>query len=68
MMKFHYQDLIDRYNYNDFSKEELELFYLSLEFNAQLRREFNFYLKLKYFITDGREQKVREFLMQNQLI
>jgi len=67
-MKFNYQELIDRYNYNDFSKEEMELFYLSLEFNPQLRREFNFYLKLKYFITDGQEKKAKEFLLQNQII
>lgn len=67
-MKFHYQDLIDRYNYKDFSKEEMELFYLSLEFNPQLRREFDIYLKLKYFITDGQINKAKEFLKQHQLI
>ncbi|MBU1014185.1 MAG: hypothetical protein KKG99_14400 [Bacteroidetes bacterium] len=67
-MKFNYQDLIDRYHYNEFSKEEMELFYLSLEFNPLLRSEFNFYLKLKYFITDGQEKKVKEFLLQNQVI
>jgi hypothetical protein len=67
-MKFHYQDLIDRYNYKDFSEEEMELFYLSLEFNPQLRREFDFYIKLKYFITDGQIQKVKAFLSQQQLI
>lgn len=67
-MKFNYQELIDRYNYNEFSKEEMELFYLSLEFSPQLRREFNFYLKLKYFITDGQEKKAKEFLLQNQVI
>lgn len=67
-MKFNYQDLIDRYHYNEFSEEEMELFYLSLEFNPLLRSEFNFYLKLKYFITDGQEKKVKEFLLQNQLI
>jgi hypothetical protein len=66
-MKFHYQDLIDRYNYKDFSAEEMELFYLSLEFNPQLRREFDFYIKLKYFITDGQIQKVKTFLSQHQL-
>ena len=66
-MKFHYQDLIDRYNYRDFSEEELELFYLSLEFNAQLRREFDIYLKLKYFITDGQIFKIKDFLKQHQL-
>lgn len=67
-MKFNYQELIDRYNYNDFSKEEMELFYLSLEFNPQLRKEFSFYLKLKYFITAGQEKKAKEFLSQNQVI
>lgn len=67
-MKFHYQELIDRYNYKDFNEEEIELFYLSLEFNSQLRREFDFYLKLKYFITDGQVKKARTFLLQNQLI
>lgn len=67
-MKFHYQDLIDRYNYKDFTEEEMELFYLSLEFNSQLRREFDFYLKLKYFITDGQIEKAKEFLKQHQLI
>jgi hypothetical protein len=67
-MKYHYQDIIDRYNCNEFTKEELELFYLSLEFNPKLRREFNFYLKLKYFITDGQVEKARAFMLDNQLI
>lgn len=67
-MKYHYQELIDRYNCNEFTKEELELFYLSLEFNPKLRREFNFYLKLKYFITDGQVEKARAFMLENQLI
>ena len=67
-MKYHYQDLIDRYNCNEFTKDELELFYLSLEFNPRLRREFNFYLKLKYFITEGQVEKARVFMMENQLI
>ncbi len=67
-MKYHYQDLIDRYNCNDFTKEELELFYLSLEFSPKFRREFNSYLKLKYFITDDQVEKARAFMHENQLI
>lgn len=35
-MKFQFEDLIDRYNFNQLSREETELFYLSLEYSKQL--------------------------------
>lgn len=61
-MKLYYEDLIDKYNYNQLTEEEKELFFLSLEFNHQLRIEFNFYLILKYLLLDKKRDKIKQFL------
>lgn len=66
-MKLYYEDLIDKYNFGQFTKEEIELFNLSLEYNPQLREEFNFFLKMKYFLMDGNMKKLDNFLTENKL-
>lgn len=61
-MKLHFNNLIDKYNYDEFTDDEKELFYLSLELNQQLRMEFMFYLSMKYFLLEGGIEKVHRFL------
>ncbi len=62
-----YNDLIERYNYNELNKEELELFYLSLSLNAKFREEFMDHIKMKYYLLDGEYVKVIMFLAKNKL-
>jgi len=52
-MTLQFENLIDRYNFGQLTKEEKEMFYLSLEYSSQLRKEFNIYLKMKHFLLDS---------------
>lgn len=60
--------IIDKYNLDELTKEELELFYLSLEINMELRKSFLFYLKMKYYLIDENVKKVKEFMQSNRLM
>ena len=66
-MTFHFEELIDKYNFGKLSEEEKELFFLSVEYNQQLREEFVFSLKLKYYLQDDGIEKVDKFLAVNKL-
>lgn len=67
-MKLYFEDLIDKYNLDLLSKEEIELFYLSLEFSKQLRDEFTYHLMLKAAIDEREIYRVELFLTENRLI
>lgn len=43
-------ELIDKYNYGLLSEKEIESFNSTLETNNELRKEFNFYLKMKEYL------------------
>ncbi len=67
-MDLQYNDLIEKYNYNQLTKEELELFYLSLSLNTKFREEFIYHIKMKYYLLDEKHVKVIMFLAKNKLM
>ncbi len=66
-MELIYEDLIDRYNLGELSEDEKELFWLTIEYNDQLRQEFKLYLKIKYFVIEGNVLKFIEFIEKHRL-
>jgi len=67
-MKLYYDDLIDRYNLQQLLSDEIELFYLAIEYSKELREEFSFYLKMKFFLLDEEYKQAIEWLSDYKLI